>query len=76
MLAENRPEMMRMVIHERLEADLELDAHREAKKWIERNHNKYVKLLECKIVGEYAYNSILVPDNLEEGIAMEPNDPQ
>ncbi len=78
LLIENKPAEDRTIIHEHLMADTEIEAHREAKKWVESNHNKYVRLLKCQGIGEYAYNSVLYPEDYKEleGIELENPDPQ
>jgi len=78
LLVENRPEMMKTIVHEHLDALNDIDAHKEAKKWVEQHHNKYVKLLKCQRIGEYAFNSVLYPENYKEseGIELENPDPQ
>ena len=76
LLVENRPETLTTIVHDRLDAENEIDAHRESKQWIEKNHNKHVRLLECKMVGEYAYNSVLIPEEGGELISRENCDPK
>ena len=76
LLVENRPETLTTIVHERLDAENEIDAHREAKQWIENHHNKHVRLLECKMVGEYAYNSVLIPEDAGELTILENCDPK
>jgi len=79
MIVENRPEMMKTIIHENfMDGENDLDAHREAKKYIEQHHNKHLRLLKCQTIGEYAYNSVLYPEDyeLQEGIELENPDPQ
>ena len=59
-------------------ADTEIEAHREAKNWVESHHNTYVRLLKCQGIGEYAFNSVLYPEDYKEseGIELESPDPQ
>ncbi len=79
MIIEHKHETMSTIIHDAdLDADNDLDAHRQVKQWIERNHNKYVKLLKCQHIGEYAYNTVLFPEDYKQGECkiLENPDPQ
>jgi len=78
LLVERRPEIMKTIVLEHLDAENELEAHRESKKYIEQHHNKHISLLKYETIGEYAYNSVLYPEDYElsEGIELENPDPQ
>lgn len=78
LLVEYKPELMKTIVHENLDAENEIDAHREAKQWIEKHHNTHVRLLKYQTIGEYSFNSILYPEDYKEleGMELENIDPQ